>query len=145
MYLTNYLAKNEITARDVSRAMRDAAKHFSGRGDATVLQLIRRVMHRAAAAPPPAVGPWCTSLRRRAHVWSRRPQHARRRYTYSRYCGRRETQSAWWQILHFPIIDTNIQVDTISLANERKKFMLRLPSRNIEAKGHYTEAAHVYT
>ena len=83
---------------------------------------------------------WCTSLRRRPHVWTRRPQ----RVSYSSHCGRRGTQSAWWQILDFPIIDTNIKVDTIRLADERKKFMLRLPTRHIEAKGDCTEAARVY-
>ena len=45
LYLTNYLAKKEVTAKDVSRAMRDAAKYFKGREHTSVTKLLKRALH----------------------------------------------------------------------------------------------------
>ena len=46
------------------------------------------------------------------------------------------TQSAWWQILRFPIVDSNILVDTITLEKDRE-FSIDLPLDNIEEKENY--------
>ena len=44
------------------------------------------------------------------------------------------TQVAWWQILQFPIVDCNVKMHTLGLAESQSK-VLRIPTGDAEEQG----------